>query len=151
MGKTSECPSRWLMESVRPSMYSIARISSVLLRQIEKNHQDERRIESIERAGNRDRALLRWTRDYPESKNQWIGFDAAASMPVGKSKRKQASVQTELMMIEVRTSPTLFNVIKLRWSSQNLADSSKLRKVTLESYRKRYVSAAPHLSSAAAV
>lgn len=40
------------MESVRPSTYSIARISSALLRRIEKNHQDERLIESIERAGN---------------------------------------------------------------------------------------------------
>lgn len=37
------------MESVRPSTHSIARISSVLLRRIEKNHQDERRIVSIER------------------------------------------------------------------------------------------------------
>ena len=62
-------------ESIRPSTYSIAWIPSVLLRQIEKNHQDERRIESIERAGNRDRALLRWTRDYPEAKNRWIGFE----------------------------------------------------------------------------
>ena len=62
-------------ESIRPSTYSIAWIPSVLLRQIEKNHQDERRIESIERAGNRDRALLRWTRDYPEAKNRWIGVE----------------------------------------------------------------------------
>ena len=32
------------------------------------------------------------------------GLMQAASMPVGKSRRKQASVQTELMTIEVRTS-----------------------------------------------
>ena len=32
------------------------------------------------------------------------GLIPAASMPVGKSRRKQASVQTELMTIEVRTS-----------------------------------------------
>ena len=32
------------------------------------------------------------------------GLMQAASMPVGKSKRKQTSVQTELMTIEVRTS-----------------------------------------------
>ena len=32
------------------------------------------------------------------------GLMQIASMPVGRSRRKQASVQTELMTIEVRTS-----------------------------------------------
>ena len=32
------------------------------------------------------------------------GLMQTASMPVGRSRRKQASVQTELMTIEVRTS-----------------------------------------------
>ena len=32
------------------------------------------------------------------------GLMQTASMPVGRSRRKQASVQTELMMIDVRTS-----------------------------------------------
>ena len=39
-----------------------------------------------------------------------------------------------------RTSPTLLKFVKLRGTSQNFADSSKLRKVTPESYRNRYVS-----------
>ena len=51
--------------------------------------------------------IERYYDDHGISRKQRIkelGLMQAASMPVGKSRRKQASVQTELMTIEVRTS-----------------------------------------------
>ena len=141
-----------IIERIRPSTYSIARISSVLLRQIEKNHQDERRIESIERAGNQSRlesqgvsSLRYWlwseTTDMRKSFYSLSGLvrTKMGKVPLDSSVYVFINALNPLSAIlhrrlgggrsdcedrycnhsissysEHRTSPTLFNFVKLR-------------------------------------
>lgn len=124
-----------MCESVRPSTYRIVLISSVLLRQIEKNIRmkgvlkvSKEQVIEIERYCD-EHGITRkqridelglictayyYTRGLLSEEElhggQFIPIMSGsylmqtASMPVGRSRRKQASVQTELMTIEVRTS-----------------------------------------------